>query len=185
MKIYFTASSAFKKEYREEYTRIVDFLKKKKHEVYEKIMAENLPKITSVSANEIKEWQKEWAAYVHECDCVIVEGSYPSTIHIGFETGMILSRGKPLILLYKLGLDPVFINNNYSGKLIKSEYDENNLEEVLEWCLTESKHLINHRFTFFISPEMEVYLEQVAEKKCISKSEHLRMLIENDKNLHK
>lgn len=177
MKVYFTASSIQKGEYNSIYKKIVEYLKKDKHDVYEKILSQHLPSITQVSSNSIKEWYKEWSEYVSQCDVAIVEGSYPSSIEIGFEISNILTRGKPVILLYKSNKNPVFVNDLYSSRLIKSEYTEGNLNQVLDWCLEEVKFLSNKRFTFYITPDIDEFLESVSADKETTKSEFIRELI--------
>lgn len=108
------------------------------------------------------------------------EGSFPSSIHIGFETGMILARGNPVIILHKKDRDPVFINKFHTSRLIKSEYDNNNIEEVLDWCIEEVKQLVNRRFTFFVSPEIENFLDKVVDNNGVTRSEYIRNLIEGE-----
>ncbi len=171
MKVYFLTSLRENKNFDDTSVRVNEHLKKYRYELYEKITSDYQPS---------KNWYAEWSNYISQCDFVIVEGSYPSTIHIGFETGMILMRGKPVILLYKKAHDPVFINSLHSPRLIKSEYDETNLEEVLDWCLEEIKELQNRRFTFFISPEIENFLDEVADQRGTTRSEFIRGLIENE-----
>lgn len=178
MKIYFTASSAYRNVYKPIYERVVNFLENKGHEVFGNTLSEEVPQPYNTTAHTIKGWHKEWSSYISECDLVIVEASYPSTIHIGFEIGMILSRGKPTILLFKEGKDPIYINEFYANKFVKSEYTEKSLEDVLAWCLDEIEHISNRRFTFFISTQIETFLDGVSKKKGISRSEYIRKLIE-------
>ncbi len=145
MKIYFTASEVNKKGLKHIYQRIVNHLQQQGHDVFEKVLSEYTLDVTKLSSREIKEWYKEWLVYVGEADLAIVEGSYPSTIHIGFELGLILSRGKPIILLFEAGKEPVLINQLFSSRLIKSEYSEHNIEEVIDWCLEEAEKIANRK----------------------------------------
>lgn len=108
--------------------------------------------------------------------------SHPSCIHTGFELGMILTRGKPVILLFEEGKNPSFVDNVFTSRLIKSEYNKNNLNEVLEWCLEEARGLSNRRFTLFISPDIEKFLEEKSISDGTSKSEFIRSLIEKEMN---
>lgn len=182
MNIYFVASISQRNLYKDNYRQIIDYLEKCGHTVFGKVILENIPSLQNSTEHKIREWHKEWSLYVQESDLVIVEGSYPSTIHIGFELGMIVSRGKPTILLHKSGKEPKFINNLYSNRLVKSEYSNENVEEVLKWCLEEIERISNRRFTFFISPEIETFLNEISKKTGISRSEYIRELIEKDKN---
>lgn len=180
MKIYFTASEVNKKGLKQIYQRIVNHLQQQGHDVFEKVLSEYTLDVTNLSSREIKEWYKEWLVYVGEADLAIVEGSYPSTIHIGFELGLILSRGKPVILLFEAGKEPVLINQLFSSRLIKSEYSEHNIEEVIDWCLEEAEKIANRRFTFYISPEIDTYLDKVVDKGLVSRSEYIRNLIKKE-----
>ncbi len=179
MKISYLTSYSDKEDHLGISIRIINHLRKQKHEVYEKALSTHTPDEQD-STTKTNQWYSEWSKYIKESDFVIVEGSYPSTIYIGFETGMILWRGKPVVLLYKTAHDPVFINNLQSPRLIKSEYDDTNLEEVLDWCLEEVKELSNRRFTFFISPEIENFLDEVVNQNGTTRSEFIRGLIEKE-----
>lgn len=180
MKVYFTASSFHQQAFAPIYKRIVGFLEKNGHEISGTILSQELTEPEDVSAHAIEEWYKRWNAHLRECDLAIVEGSYPSTIHVGFEISLIAATGKPLILLFKEGKDPVYITNGYANRLIKSEYAEETLEDTLTWCLDEAEKIANKRFTFFISPEIEAFLNNVVKKSNHSRSEYIRKLIEDE-----
>ncbi len=179
MKIYFNASLRQSADYKLIYQRIVNHLKKNKHEVFEVVLSEHMPDIQEVTSKNIKEWHKEWNTYINQADFAIIEGSYPSTIHIGFEIGMILAHGKPVIFLYNDGKEPKFINEIFSPRLIRSGYTEFSVEDVLDWCMEEVKHHFNKRFTFFISPEIEDFLQKISNKN-FSRAEFIRSLIEKE-----
>lgn len=179
MKIYFTASSIYKSKNKYICEKIINFLENKGHEVFGNTLSEEMPIHKETTVHRIKEWYKEWSSYIQNCDFVIVEASYPSSVHIGFEIGNILSKGKPLILLFKESQDPIYINNLHSSKLVKSEYTSENIIDILTWCLKEIEQVFNRRFTFFISPEIEKFLDEMSKKEKISRSEYIRRLIEN------
>lgn len=180
MKIYFVASSMYRTTYKSVYKQIIDFLEKQNHEVLGKTLVGRLVPLNSISLHKIREWQKEWFSYINHADLILVEGSYPSSIHIGFELGLALEKGKLIILLYKEGKNPVFINELYSSRLIKSEYTDENIEEVLSWCLKEAEQLTNRRFTFFISSEIENFLGIICKQRNLNKSKYIRSLIERE-----
>lgn len=180
MKVYFTASAKARQKYKNEYKRMVEFLENDGHVVFSEVLSAHLPGFSKIPSLKLKDWYKEWSSYTRECDFALVEGSYPSSIHIGFEIGLLLSRSKPVVLLFRKGCDPIFVNSYYSNRLIKCEYDVNDLNEVLEWSIEEVKALANRRFTFNISSEIDDYLSQVANSTDISKSEFIRELIERE-----
>jgi nucleoside 2-deoxyribosyltransferase len=179
MKIYFFASNKHKRQFSAIYTRIITHLKNQGHEVFSKSLSQHLPDLSEVSTSKAKAWYKEWSEIISQCDLAITEATYPSTVHIGFELGMIVTRGKPVIVLHKSDQDPVFINNNYSNKIIKSEYEQDNLEEIIDWCLEETDGFSTKRFTFYISQEIDEFLDKISENKDLNKSEYIRKLIED------
>src|SRR3989338_6278060 len=148
MKIYFSAASQVKPEKKVIYRRIVDWLNNQGHEVFEKILSQHLPVTDKISSKEAKDWFKEWSTYISESDIAVFEGSYPATIHLGLDIGLTLAKGKPTVILFAPKLDPALITRHHSGQLIKSEYDKDNLEQVLEWCLSEAKNLTNRKLPF-------------------------------------
>lgn len=161
--------------------QIVSRLEHLGHTVYQRILSEHLPPAGNITSREIKEWYSQWVHYVSSADLVVIEGSYPSSIHIGFEIGAIAMRSKPIILLYREGHDPVFIHELHYSRLIKSAYTKENLTEALDWCLGELEHTMNRRFTFYVSPEIDEYLTSIVEHDDTSRSEYIRGLIERDR----
>jgi regulator of sigma D len=180
MKVYFLASSVQKNELEKIYSRIIKHLDANSSEVYEKILSQHNPATDGASSHGVKEWYKEWTEYIKECDFAIAEVSKPSSAQIGFEIGMILSRGKPVAVLHKRDRDPVFINDLYCPKLIKSEYTEDNIEEVIDWCIDEVDAISNKRFTFYITPEIDMFLDKRSKAEKVSRSEMIRSLIDKE-----
>ena len=178
MKIYFSGSKYNRKDFIPVYERISKLLEQQGHEVYSKILSKEVLSPLRTTAHKIQQWFEEWSSYIRDCDFALIEASYPYTIHIGFEIGMCLMRGKPVVVLYKEPYDPIFINPLYSPRLIKSEYTLSTLEESLQWCIDEIKNTVNRRFTFFISPEIDLFLDSVAKKDGLTRSEYIRGLIE-------
>lgn len=181
MKIYFSAAAQVKPEKKAIYRRIVNWLNQQGFEVFEKVLSQHLPVADKISSKEAKDWFKEWSTYMAEADIAVFEGSYPSTIHLGLEIGLTLAKGKPTVILFEPKRDPSLITKHHSSHLLKSEYTPDNLEAVLEWCLEEAKNLTSRRFTFFIPPEIDTFLEEVVKKDKISRAEFLRALIEKER----
>lgn len=179
MKIYFTGSINNEKQ-KVRMQKIVKLLEKVGNEVYSLALSEKFANQSLVSARELKGHFKEWSSYVRDSDCAVVEASYPSDVQVGFEIGTLLSRAKVVVLLFEKGNDPVFIDNVHSKRLIKCEYQRDDLEEVLEWALEEAEKISDRRFTFNISPEIDDYLEKASRKKGVSRSEYIRELIVRD-----
>ncbi|KKT80945.1 hypothetical protein A2875_03925 [Candidatus Gottesmanbacteria bacterium RIFCSPHIGHO2_01_FULL_46_14] len=184
MKVYFTASLSQRNAYLPTYRTIITWLEKKHHTVFEKVLSYHLRDTTRATTHDISQWYKEWSSYIAECDVMLVEGSYPSSIHIGYEVGTVLSRGKPVILLFGTGKNPTFIDQVSAPRLIKTEYDEESLDDVLEWSFKELEHIVNRRFAFFVSPDIDEFLTRVSRSTGGSRSEYIRMLIEHEMRKH-
>lgn len=159
---------------------IVSHLEDLGHTVYQRILSEHLPGVGNITSREVQEWYGRWEHYVSTADLAVIEGSYPSSIHVGFEMGAIAMRSKPIILLYYEGHDPVFIHQFHYSRLIKSGYTKETIPQTIDWCLGEVEHTINRRFTFYVSPEIDEYLTNIVEKDDTSRSEYIRGLIERD-----
>jgi hypothetical protein len=179
VKIYFTATST-NTELKAVNKQVVKWFEAQGHEVYSKALGDRLPKNQDISGHQIKEWVKEWTEYINECDLVVIEGSYPSSIHIGFELGVSLMKGKPTVLLCQRNKNPVLIDQVFSNRLIKSEYGQDDLVEVLKWCLEEVDKVSSRRFTFYIDSEIESFLDMMVDKKDKSRSEYIRGLIKKE-----
>lgn len=183
MRIYFTYAKDKNNINTEICLKIYELLKNKGFKVFETENTVQYLNPTRMTPNQLNEWYEkysEWTSCVQNSDVAIVEGSYPSTINIGFEIGMLIARGKPVILIHREQSDPVFINSSYSPRIIKSEYNNENITEVLDWCIEEALKLSNRRFTFYISPEIEEFLEKITRANGNSKSEYIRDLIERE-----
>jgi hypothetical protein len=182
MKVYFTASIYHRGEMLEEYKAIISSLKKLG---VSKIYSEDLVDIPlaealSTSDNRRERWLATWRKYIHDCDFVVAEISYPSTVNIGFEINNILERGKPVIGLFKEGKDPIFTSELHSKRLIKSSYTKENLKEVLAWAIEEVKEIINKRFTFLVPPEISDFLEDSYKSHGITASDLIRDLVKKE-----
>ncbi len=180
MKIYFTASQAQKEDSQHIHERIVNHLEDGGHQVFKAFPPEELDKFSNLPQFKLNEFSKEWSSHLADADCAVVEGSYPSSIHVGYQLGQLVSQQKPTILLYKTDRNPVLANGIDSSRLVKSVYDEDVLEDVLDWCLDEVKNTFNRRFTFYISPEIDIKLNKASEANSVSKSEIIRQLIKKE-----
>jgi len=178
MKFYFTSANNTSTNYSSLSNLIAAHLQKSGHTVYRISNSED--HFDSFSEHKIKAFYKEWSAYVSDCDCIIIEGSYPSNIHIGFEIGLLAARSKPVIFLYERGKDPIMINAHYSRRIIKSEYMRSTLSDTIDWCIEEATRTINKRFTFYIPPDIDTFLDKISQKRKMSRSEFIRMLIESE-----
>ena len=109
-------------------------------------------------------------------DICLFEVSIPS-LSIGYLIQKALDFNKPTVILYYKENTPQFISGIEEDKLIVRQYNDLNLEEIVEESVEEAKHLQDKRFNFFISPNLLNYLEKASKAQDITKSTFIRNLL--------
>jgi hypothetical protein len=182
MKVYFTASITYRNKYINEYSSIIKVIKELGHEYLEAydVLNRKLSQVLKTDADLQQSYYKKWQRTIAKADIAIVEASFPSTVHIGFEIAHLLERGKPTIILYTKGNNPTLASEYHSQRAIKLEYSVDTLKDDLKWGLEEAEQMLNRRFTFFISPNIDAFLNKIMKQKGLSKSEYIRELIEKN-----
>lgn len=180
MKIYFTAPLYEKNKFVHFYRKITESLEKFGHVVITDVFDYEASDILSQSAEDASKYLSTWNGYLRDSDICIAEISFPETVNIGFEVASILDRGKPVIALYRKGTDPVFITSDFSSRMIKVEYTPEDTETVLKWALEEAEQMLNRRFTFFVSPEIDNHLTKISQERSLPRSDYIRNLILQD-----
>jgi hypothetical protein len=181
MKIYFTAAIFQKKDYGQIYSRIVNHLKNKGYLVEDKhILTVKLEQVLSETDEQKIKYYKRFLRSVNECDIVVAEASFPSTVNVGHEISVALEKGKPVVVLYAQNQSPVFLEGIQSERLLVQEYTNENLEVVIDSSIAYLSSQQDTRFNFFISPQIGNYLDWVSKKKRLPRAVYLRRLIELD-----
>ena len=181
MKIYFTASILSKSEYERQYKAIVESLKKLGHSVIsEHILDKNSSQVLSQSEAEQQRYYRSMLTRITDCDLMVAEVSFPSTVHIGHELTLGLEKGKPVLALHQAGKRPVLFWGIDSEKFYLAEYDLNNLEEILADSIEYLSDQQDVRFNFFVSPKIQQYLDWIAKYKRTPRAVYLRDLLEKD-----
>ncbi len=181
MKIYFTAAIYQKPQFGAYYDRIVAVLEKAGTVQHKHITDKTLDMVMTQSAADNLAYYRQANRWISSADLVVVEASFPSTINIGHEITLAFDKGKPVIVLYKVGHDSIFLHGINSERLILAEYTDDTLEQVLNDSITFARDTADTRFNFFISPRHIAYLDWVAKVKKIPRSVYLRRLIEQDR----
>lgn len=178
MKVVFVASHTQRKELEVFYKRTVKFLESKHLDVTSgTLFNEELEK----EAIENREkWYKQSIHEVQKADLVVVEISYPSTANVGHELTYALEIGKPVIAIYHKDREPVFLKGREDEKLLLFEYNDGDLESILDAALEYATNVQDVRFNFFISPSIGRYLDWVSKNKRIPRAVYLRELIEEE-----
>lgn len=180
MTIYFTASFAGKKNNSENYRKIIEYLKSKGHKVIsDHIVKAEEKEIQSEKPEERLAFQRQLEKWLNACDFVIAEASFPST-SVGFEISLALHRGKPVLILYTNENPPTLLAQHKNENLVCDRYTPDTLAQIIDEFVSYVEGTEDTRFTFFITPQIAQYLEEVSQKEKMPKSVYLRKLIERD-----
>lgn len=181
MKIYFTAAISQKQEFGIYYERINQVLNSAGHSVETGNLFEmTVDTIDVAPETERVKWYKKSLRRVAVADLVVVEISFPSTVNVGHELSVALEKGKPVVALYRNDRNPIFLHGIENDKLILVPYTNDDLETVLMNALAYSSEQQDVRFNFFVSPDIQHYLDWVSRYKRTPRAVYLRELLEND-----
>ena len=179
MKIYFTASIVGKKNYLQNYLKIVEILTKKGHQVSsDHIINASENQINLQTETQRQKFHKELKKWIMDADAMVVETSFPS-ISVGFEISLALNLGKPVLLLHT-NEGPTLLSSYNNEKLFCEKYTLQTLRDIIDDFLLYVEGNADSRFTFFITSNIAHYLEKVSRKRKLPKSVYLRRLIEKD-----
>ncbi len=182
MKIYFIASSRLVGANPKLYSKIYSYLSADNKMISDKVLKWikiGVKDITEAPLKIKKENYIESINSVKKADILVMEVSGHS-MSMGYLVSKALEMNKPVIALHKSEHVPNFIKGIGDPKLIISEYDEKNVEEVLEKSLKTATGLIDVRFNFFVNPKILNYLDWVSQKRMVPRSVFLRNLIERE-----
>jgi hypothetical protein len=180
MKIFFTASVSAKDKYLDKYNLIIKYLLSKKHQVIsDHITKPDEKSILESSREDVLQFHSKLEGWIKSCDFVLAETSFPS-ISVGYELSLAVRLGKPILILYSTGGPPSIFTYHRDEKVICEKYTEQTFKDIIDdfVAFVEQKHDL--RFTFFITPDIALYLDEVAKTEKLPKSVYLRKLIEKD-----
>lgn len=179
MTIYFTAAVSLKNLYGDNYEKIVAALKSLGHKViHEHITQVPLEQIFAATDKEKVEYYKKVLRWISKADLVVAEVSFPSTLNVGHEISLALEKGKPVLALYAHDKASPFFQGIRNDKFIYTEYSFSNLNSVLQHSLQTVEEMADTRFNFYISPEINRYLDWVSQTKKLPRAVFLRSLLE-------
>ncbi|MBI2465491.1 hypothetical protein HYV64_05100 [Candidatus Shapirobacteria bacterium] len=185
MKIYFSGALYQKEKLLDSYRRIVELLRKEGYKVLEDTLSMPLDKALEMGDEDRVRNYKNIVKWIDQADFSVIEGSFPSTLHIGHEITLALEKSKPVVVLYRTGAEPTVFRGLKDDRIIWAEYNDQNLEKVLVDAVEEAKKTADVRFNFFVSPKILAYLDWVAQKRMIPRSVYLRNLIEKEMRKNK
>lgn len=182
MKIYFIASSRLVGANPKLYSKMYSYLVTNNKMISDKVLKWVKMGVRDMSVAPLKikkENYLESLDSVKKADVVVMEVSGHS-MSMGYLISKALEMNKPVIALHKQEHAPNFIKGISDPKLIISEYDEKNVEEILEKSLKTATGLIDVRFNFFVNSKILNYLDWVSQKRMVPRSVFLRNLIEHE-----
>lgn len=180
MKIYFSASLLYQKERQKIYEEIIKVIENTGNTImgFDVIKTSAQEVIDKTDDTRIESYKK-FLKWISTCDQMVVEASFPSTLHIGHEISIALEKGKPVIALYQKGNKPFFLTGIQSDKLTFIEYESiESMSKRLSDALKHNSDVVDTRFNFYISPEIGRYLDWVAQHKKLPRAVFLRSLVE-------
>ncbi len=180
MKCYFTASIAAKDKYIANYIAIVECLKKNSISV----QADHILDITESQVHlQTKEqrlaFHDKLKTWITTADFMVVEASFPS-ISVGYEIALALQSDIPVLVLYTQEYPPALMAFHKNEKLVCEKYTKDSLPEIIEEFIQYAHSTHDTRFTFFITPRISAFLDEVSKKSKVPKSVYLRRLIERE-----
>lgn len=168
------------------YRKITDYLKSHGHSLARDWVEETYtlnkdnPSLDQLSFD-WKTIDTDDAAAISRADVIIVEATRKS-FFVGYRMALAVQQKKPTLVLYRDNSFPGASDLSSSANLIYAvEYDENNLEKVLQKFIDENTiNTKDMRFNFFIDRAIYNYLRWAAFKTGKTKAEVLRELVQRE-----
>lgn len=183
MKVYFTASITGKKYYLENYKEIIKSLKRLGHTVLSEHVISGPEKFNLLSKKERMKFHEKLNNLISRCDLFIAEVSFPS-LSVAYEISLALKKDKPTLILYLETNEeqelPGILEGMESERLLISQYRPAELPDLLGYSVNFLKQKVDQRFTFFITPKISHYLDEITKRRKTPRSVYLRRLIEKD-----
>ncbi|MCX6726816.1 MAG: hypothetical protein NTY75_03295 [Candidatus Shapirobacteria bacterium] len=183
MKIYFVASPRLVIKEPELYRGIHRYLAKNNVMLSDKLIKwtdkKSIEDVYNESAEKLTSGYKRAIEAVKKADVIMMEVSGHS-VSMGFLASKSLDLSKPVVAFYKKGTRPFFLSGINDPRFKLIEYNNKNINEMLDLAVEEVKKSIDIRFNFFVSPKILAYLDWVSQKKMTPRSVFLRDLIEKE-----
>lgn len=180
MTIYFSAALAQSHLYQKYYQRIVAQLEKLGHTVLQDTTQVSLSDAISKSDQERIAYYKHVLQWIGKADVVVLEVSFPSTLHIGHELSLAIDKGRPVVALYHQGKEPSFFLGLEEEKIFWGEYANDDLEAIVREGIAYAANQTETRYNLFLSPKHIAHLDAMAKATKMPKSTYMRTLIEKD-----
>jgi len=169
MKVFFTASQKGKSYFEQYYKRIVE-----ETEIMGFLILKD--DIIDTKEEEYNKLYHDKLKALQEADVCVFEATVPS-FSVGYLIAKSLEFNKPTIVLYFKDNVPYFLLGISNEKLIARNYNDSNLNKILEEAYKAASQLRDKRFNFFITPDLLNYLDETSRSNNVTKSMFIRKLI--------
>lgn len=183
MKIYFTASTAEFKKYKDNYFAIRDFLVQENHTLTRDWLKHTGERIDDGELNvrDIKSIYKKCIIAINQADLVIIEDTV-SNFSTGHQITIALQRQKPTLVLWRgkkhRYFKQMFIHGIESDYLQISQYQRHTLESEIRKFINKYKdHGNKTRFNLVLNQSERNYLDWVQFNSGISRTKVIKRLI--------
>jgi hypothetical protein len=180
MKIYFSAAIAQKDKFGSAYEEIVEALESLGHTVYQDTTLVSLHEAINKTAQQRIAYYRQVLQWITQADVVVLEVSFPSTLHIGHEVSLALKKAKPVVALYQKGYEPSFFLGLTDERVFWEQYRPGQVKRILEQALADAVHSMESKYNFFMRPPQLSYLTKKARNLKMPRASYLRKLIEAD-----
>jgi nitrogenase subunit NifH len=186
MKVFFLASIAVSKELRSSYLDVVSILESEGHKVNAKHSFITPEELVKKSQKSNEERAKDLLREMLTSDCVVFEGTRPSTGG-GYYLSMALQKSIPVLFLIQEEYKGLYLAS--SNRLLKiKQYSPTNkkkLREIIQnFFAFAGKKRLSSRFNLMISDSMDDFLNAISKGNGVSKADYIRDLVydEMEKN---
>lgn len=183
MVIFFTASLHAKVTHLKQYQAIFRHLQQRHTVLAEHVFNIELNQVTSWSPEYHFKYYQTVLERIKLAEVVVAEVTAGS-LNVGYEIGIALQQGKPVIALYEQGSQPQILEQVdqalFETKILAVEYQSRQLFSQLDQALADIGKHITQRFTLLLPTHLMLHLETVARERGVPRSVYVRHLIEAD-----
>jgi hypothetical protein len=180
MKIYFSGAKTQKKKYGVFYKKIVVFLERSGHQVFQDSISSCQHQTTIKKPLDRFHSYQQVLKWIKNSDAVFLEVSFPSTLRLGYEISLALDQAKPVVALYHQHSEPSFFLGLDHELLLWVDYNENTIVTNLQRSVRFIQENFQIRFNCKLSYSQHRHLEKASKKVFLTKSAYLRQLIQKD-----
>ena len=178
MTFYFSAALTQKKQFGKYYQCIVQYLESQGHRVLQDTTKTTFKQAVEKTDYERFSYYQQVITWIKKADAVILEVSFPSTLHIGHEVSLAIDQGKPVVALYQFSAEPSFFLGLDHQLVHWQAYREKTIIQSLQRGLRFVQDYAYIRYNFSMSVQQYRYLDVCAQSRRMSKAAFIRSLID-------